>query len=494
MLRRLTGFLLLVALWQGPEASAFSLLGPIDGRYQVLALNYNAFNNDIGGPMNLGEEYRWNLPVISYGFDQSFLEYFGQDGVTAIEGAFSILNALTNMSSLSADLSEFPIEGVQRLNQRAAALFILDLKSTTLAYLLELLGVNNSVRYVWTLRDRRPVPGSPAFQYLVVQRNFDPVTLQYSSFVNDTIYSYKLVQVAANPDVFDAQEIPVDPVVALFRTPVSAGMGSPTASTLSGLSSGMYYTGLTRDDVGALRHIYRRPNVNIENLLAGAAVSTLTPGFGIGGSTTGSPWDAPFFVTNNFLTNVTGGATNFLVTNAVTLVDPALHPGVDKLQFVKVEPDSGFGLFRPFTNVFYNTYVTNGALFQQKVERVITNPDIIFRADDLGLTTGGYPVRIQRGVQFDNNSGINSATAAGAGPGTLFPAASIAFSKLGPFVIHIDAPPLLTGTDIDGQALGLFSGSISSVWGSFDGTTNAPVIYPTGSSLEALERVHLGQF
>ena len=62
------------------SASAFSLLGPANETYQIQTLGYD-FDSDIGAPKNLGEEYRWSLPKIYYAFDQSFLDYFGSNGV-----------------------------------------------------------------------------------------------------------------------------------------------------------------------------------------------------------------------------------------------------------------------------------------------------------------------------------------------------------------------------------------------------------------------------
>ena len=35
---------------------------------------------------NLGEEYRLNSPIITYAFDESFLSFFGTEGVKAVEG------------------------------------------------------------------------------------------------------------------------------------------------------------------------------------------------------------------------------------------------------------------------------------------------------------------------------------------------------------------------------------------------------------------------
>ena len=72
------------------SASAFSLLGPFE---PWMTTNLGFINNfddgvDIGGPKNIGEGYRWNIPVITYGYDQSFFDYFGSNGVTAVESAW----------------------------------------------------------------------------------------------------------------------------------------------------------------------------------------------------------------------------------------------------------------------------------------------------------------------------------------------------------------------------------------------------------------------
>ena len=83
---------LFVTAWSVPEARAFSLLGP----YEAWMVPQTGFAQpgDIGGPMNLGQEYRWNVPVLAYAFDQSFLDYFGSNGVAAVESAIGILNSL----------------------------------------------------------------------------------------------------------------------------------------------------------------------------------------------------------------------------------------------------------------------------------------------------------------------------------------------------------------------------------------------------------------
>src|SRR4051812_22855195 len=103
LLQFIAVFILLLAT---RPASAFSLLGPLPGAggeaWQTGALGYNPTGtSDIGAPKNFGEEYRWNLPVITYGFDGSFINYFGADGVAAVEAAFAILNSLPDLSKLS---------------------------------------------------------------------------------------------------------------------------------------------------------------------------------------------------------------------------------------------------------------------------------------------------------------------------------------------------------------------------------------------------------
>jgi hypothetical protein len=67
-----------------------------------------------GGVKNLTEEYRWNQSVITYGFDPTFVNYFGSNGVNAIEGAIAVFNSLPDVSSLSQNLDEFPLRAPER--------------------------------------------------------------------------------------------------------------------------------------------------------------------------------------------------------------------------------------------------------------------------------------------------------------------------------------------------------------------------------------------
>src|SRR5215471_9962993 len=71
------------------NSSAFSLLGPYADWMQPT--NNFRMPGDIGGPMDITEGYRWNVPVLTYGFDRSFLDFFGDQGVAAVESAIRIL-------------------------------------------------------------------------------------------------------------------------------------------------------------------------------------------------------------------------------------------------------------------------------------------------------------------------------------------------------------------------------------------------------------------
>ena len=80
-------------------ARAFSLVGPY-ASWMDEAKSFRQPGRDIGGPMNLDEGYRWNVPVVTYGFDASFLEYFGSNGVVEVERAIDVLNNLPRASQL----------------------------------------------------------------------------------------------------------------------------------------------------------------------------------------------------------------------------------------------------------------------------------------------------------------------------------------------------------------------------------------------------------
>lgn len=243
-----------------PSALAFSLLGPPPGgdAYQVPEIGY-FLPGDIGGPKNIGEEYRWNTPTLNYAFDENFLNYFGSNGVVAVEQAIAIMNSVSNLSSYSASLAELPQEAT-RFNYQAQALRLRDLKSSALSFMVEELGLADPERYTWALRSREPIAGltCPFMIYTVIKRNFDPETFQPTSYVNGTLYSYRIFEICTgdNP-LADAVEFQVDPLAQTATAVASFGRG---------ISRGGFWTGLTRDDMGGFRYLLRTNNMNFESV------------------------------------------------------------------------------------------------------------------------------------------------------------------------------------------------------------------------------------
>lgn len=291
MLRSAKRFLWVALLAFGLQGVwGFALLGPLANggdSWQTLAIGYGLpytqFGTpggpvdlgDIGGPKNIGEGYRRNIPVIFYSYDANFLGFFGSNGVAAVDSAFSLINnAFTNnptgvtngVDGYSADLREFP-DTAQSINFEAQALSLTDLKSVTMHLLVEQLGLAEPERFTWTLAERfLPAGGTCPLDeiYLVVQRNFDvpndPLNqIQYSSYVNDTLYSYRIEELCDTPGTPpNAFTVPfsVDPLADTFT--------AVAANNADGLNIGGFYTGLTRDDVGGLRYLLTTNNINVE--------------------------------------------------------------------------------------------------------------------------------------------------------------------------------------------------------------------------------------
>src|SRR5262245_27514824 len=161
MLRHCKRYSWVVALGLGLQLSCgFSLLGPNNEFFQVTVDGWNPVPGEplLTAAKNIGEEYRRNAPFLYYTFDATFLDYFGSNGVHAVDQAMAILNGLTNVSSYSANLSEFPLAAT-RENYEASALGLFDIKSEMMHLMVEQLGLAGPERYTWALHDRFQLPG-----------------------------------------------------------------------------------------------------------------------------------------------------------------------------------------------------------------------------------------------------------------------------------------------------------------------------------------------
>jgi hypothetical protein len=448
------------------NASAFSLMGPF-ASWQTAAIGYN-LPGDVGGPMNLFEDYRITVPVLTYGYDTTFLNFFGSNGVVAVEAAMTILNAVPAASAMSDSLIEFPIQTVLgNPNATARSLKVLDLKSAVLSTVLGQMGLASPERWVYTLRDRVVIGG--ATNYTVIQRNFDPITWRISSIVNTVLYTYTVRDPVSTALAFaDATE--TLPNGSIPRSPFRS---VASLSDIGGLGHGEFVAGgLTQDDYGGLRYLLRFNNVNVENLTTGAGSVRL--------ANTYSPY-APALGTN---------------VNTNVAVAIARRPGIDKVTFSPIPIDSLLGVaIRLVTNRYVDTYYhpTNFYLTNQTVERVTSLPDILFTAGDLTVVQG-VPILMSRPTssRWVNNSALNtSGSGAGilSGPGVIPAATSnttalvIELSTLGPSFGNIDSATARFLNERDA----IINGLRNSVWGYFDANTVYSV-FPDGLTLRDLER------
>jgi len=371
--------------------------------------------------MIIGQGYRWNVPVITYGFDQSFLDYFGTNGVAAVEGAIQILNNLPPASSMV--LANFPLE-TSHLNYEAQFYSLIDLKSETLSLLLEQLGLAQPTRYIYVLRQWNPVlinesdllldvfDGTNISNY-VVTRNYDPQNLNASPYVNDTLFS-GMIDNEGNQYV--TIPFPVDPLEDTYSAVADDSLGV-----------GVLYKGLTRDDIGGLAYLLSTNNINYETLLPGV--------YGV-------------------------------CTNADSFVNAAWRPGVDKITFVPQPVDSLTCAFLPMTNQFTDTYITNGNTMQQQLARVTSQPDFLFSVADTGEGNIFTPQFVRTGTtNWINNAALNG-NPTGAGPGIIQPPVQIIFDKLG------------QEFSTSGNYSDEYVSDITGFWGSFDASSNPPIFYP----------------
>jgi hypothetical protein len=277
ILKRLT--VLLAAALLAQSAMGFALLGPRD-TWQVNTLGYDPQGDfgDLGGPKNLGEEWRWNIPEITYGYDASFLTFFGTNGMNAVESALAAFNReMTNFAGITrAQLLAKPRE-TRRVHATAQTLGILDLKTVAMGFLAEQLGLASAERFTWTIRGRAAFAN--VTNYSVIKRNFDPFTYNPTPYVNGVRYSYSIRQYpAANfgQDFEAAATFPVRQEDGERAVSLSALVGEDLTSTPSPqIHSGVYYMGLTQDDIGGLKYIYSRNNVNSEDVIAGTTLRLL---------------------------------------------------------------------------------------------------------------------------------------------------------------------------------------------------------------------------
>jgi hypothetical protein len=454
MLRKITiGMCLLLGLTAAQHAGAFTLWGPLEAWqtgdldygdryfYTVVELLSGLGSTENGGPKNFGEGSRLTTPIVTYGFDATFLDYFGSQGVAAVDSAMQVLNALPSAST--ANLANFLTDGNQQINYTAQALEMLDLKSTVMWLMAEHMGLLGET-HVYDLLQRSHYDNAVCdYEYTVINRNYDPITYNPSTYVNGRGYYYQIWDgCSIGVAVGDAIEFPLD----------ATASGFTAVATPEGLELGGYYLGMTRDDVGGLQHLYKKNNY---------AFLTLDS------NTVASPFFSSWQAVNT--TNPIVGISNF----------SGLMGGVEKVTFVKVAYDSLLGTnFPPINYNFTVPYVTNYTLSQLKVTRTITAPDIIFTAADLVNSEAPFNyASLTRSGSFIASSYVS--LGGGVVPSTIAASELVVLDNVGPVYFNLSPGFLSPYPYLEYPVFN---------WGTFDGSTNPPILYPNGSSLAELEQ------
>jgi hypothetical protein len=442
----------LLSLLAVQKASAFSIYGPAE-TWQTPVLDYitryyYGNSSELGATKQLGEGSRLTVPIITYAYDYTFLNFFGAKGVAAVDAAMNELNSLPPANS--PRLSKFLTTGNQQINYTAQALSLTDIKSTVMSLMLEHMGLIGET-HVWDLHARIAIPNTTCeFQYVVINRNYDPVTYNPTPYVNGVQYGYNIFDgCTAGVQVADAIEQTVD-----VTSP--ANFSFTAVATYFAQQVGGYYLGITRDDMGGLAYLYRTDNFVYQNLDSNSVVT------GVNDST---------------YNPVNTGATNNASSNYA-----GIFGGVNKITYVKVAFDSQIG--QAFTPIIYNyslPVLTNNTLRTVRVSRTVTQPDIIFASGDLVGPAFTYPLTynaVERQYNFITNGAASLGTAV-VQPSTITAQEVITFNNVTP--IYIDASPSFL------DSMNTFEYPIL-LWGSFNNTTNAPVVFPNGSSILALEQ------
>ena len=317
------------------SAHGFALIGPLE-TWQTANLGYErmveiAYPGDLWtifrpdftfSPKNIDEFYRWTCPTLYYTYDPTFLGYFQAEGVQAVDAAFAILNAVSNVDAYSSDFSEVPLDEA-RFNNTASALHLFDVKSATLEMVLTRLGLADPEHWTWAVKERVLPPGlqCPDYDFTVVQRNFDPVGLTTSKYVNGNLYTYQiLITCPPAPDLSYAQPFLIDPLDT-YATSVA----SPKVSNPNILYYGMFHSSLTRDDIGGLHYLYSTNRIQVEP----------------------SPPDALLFQTNLTTTLLVSSNLTLLAAQALTNDAPTLQTLFPGLVVISS------------TNYFSNIFITN---------------------------------------------------------------------------------------------------------------------------------------
>ncbi|MBC8325180.1 MAG: hypothetical protein H8E27_06100, partial [Verrucomicrobia subdivision 3 bacterium] len=402
------GALLLV----GVESSrGFVMIGPmLAPEVSAGATDFN-ITDDLGGPKELKHFFRWNNPYLTYTFDQSFVRYFGLEGMDAVHDAFRVVNDFfvpADGSYNGVSSIDFARDGYLSnynttwLNTTAQNAQIIDIKSLALGMLVNHLGVGNPHRYAFTVRGISTNATATQWSFNVRLKNFDPVTWQPTDVINGVQYSYRLIH-DAPPQAGGPITVPTFVDMEEFTTDTSGNAWSSVAGIVDAFygntaiywtdtptlfNFGVYYDGrnamggqyqprhaLTYDDVGALKYMYRTNNFVYEDL--DLSINLVEPPQFLSGNSAQNFMGPTMPNTRGVFPRRFGGNVapiqpSFATTSPLRgvpiigfpgqlsqMVGPALRGGIDRMQFYYQPLDSLLGTLFTATNfVWTDTFVT----------------------------------------------------------------------------------------------------------------------------------------
>ncbi len=292
------------------SARGFVVIGPLvmpDEAVATVGGNNVSLNitDDLGGPKDLETFFRWNVPDLTYAFDDSFVRYFGLEGVNAVHEAVRVMNdffepedgSYKGVSAMDYSRDGFVSNfNTTWLNTTAQNQQIIDIKSLVLGMLVNQMGVGNPHRYAFTARSITQNGTGTEWSFNVRLNNYDPLTLMPTDVINGVKYSYRLIHDAAPraggapagaeiPSFVDMEEFTTDTsgnawtsvsgiVDAFYGNTAIYWTDTPTL-----FDFGVYYDGknamggqyqprhaLTYDDAGALKFLYNTNNIVWEDL------------------------------------------------------------------------------------------------------------------------------------------------------------------------------------------------------------------------------------
>jgi hypothetical protein len=196
-----------------------------------------------------------------------------------------------------------------------------------------------------------------------------------------------------------------------------------------------------------------------------------------------------FVGTESIVTYFTNNWFTYFACNLETS-PPSYYQGVGRIKFVRVADvnlDSLTGFFRqPITNTYSMVWwnPTNGQLGTRTFQRIVTQPDFMFAGADLATPNINVSIPAISPFSRNLNFDINNIVPQQAGPGVIFPPTTISFNTVED--IFGNGSLAINNLTTNSSLTEATQGSLLA-WGSFDGSTNPPIVYPNGTSIQNLE-------